>query len=131
MPAIETAGHLQYGFRMVVSLLKRLLSAVVLVSFLAGTIAEATPVMMAAALPCTMMGMAAEGGANGPCPPDDKGRATCIPLIGCALGLVGLPACDVQHEVSFGWSPTWFPGSATTIAGRLIEPDIFPPIARG
>lgn len=114
---------------MVMLLLKRLLAAVFLVSFLSGAIAEAMPAAMDGTRPCDMTMMAGfDGSAGMPCQ-QDKAAVPCVPLIGCAAVAAALPApVNAPYAAAFAWALAWFPNPPGAIAGRSVQPAVFPPI---
>ncbi|RJF88362.1 hypothetical protein D3874_16175 [Oleomonas cavernae] len=113
---------------MAVALFKRLLTLVCVVSFLGGTMAQAMPLAMSAAAPCDMaMSMPATGDGM-PCRQGKADMALCVPLLGCALAPASLPVPVTAAVANVAWSRAWFADLQATMAGRAIEPAIFPPI---
>lgn len=114
---------------MAVALFKRLLTLVCVVSFLGGTMAQATPLAMSAAEPCDMAMSQPTTGAAMPCQQGTADTALCVPLLGCTIASASLPESPVTATVAnVAWSQAWYPDLQATMAGRAIEPDILPPI---
>jgi len=114
---------------MVVALFKRLLTLICVVSFLGGTVAQAMPLAMSAAEPCDMAMNMPTMGDGMPCQQDKADMALCVPLLGCAVAPASLPAPVATIAVAnFNWSQVWFSDLQATMAGRAIEPAVFPPI---
>ncbi len=117
--------HMLSGMPM--TILRRLLSILILTVYVGGTIVPATSMAYAAdaAMP-TMMAGHADHGAPMPC----KGKlAGCVTEIGCIV-LVSLPAPYVAVSTSIVWSPVIYSVSLDPLHGLTIPPTLGPPISR-
>jgi len=98
-------------------------------AFLGGMPAQAMSLGMSPDKPCGMaMDMGQHGVADTGAPQDKSNTLpACIALVGCAI-FVGLSAPDLSISTPLSWSSAWYGGDLTGLAGRAIEPDLFPPI---
>lgn len=108
--------------------LKRVFIAFLFASFLGGTSTQAMSVAMSPDKPCGMaMDVSKSGSDTGNPQSRPSTLPACIALVGCAI-FVGTVAPDLSTSTPLRWSSAWYGGDLTSLVGRSIKPDLFPPI---
>jgi len=109
-------------------LVKRIFSALIVLAFAMGSVAQSMPAPVSAMVPC---GMTMDDTIDAKAPPcrQTADMPGCVPLLGCSIASISLPGEPVALRQPLLRNATWEAAVLALHLGWALKPELSPPIS--